>query len=133
MRSNNIAGAIELRRGEIERQTAAQSQYFKITGEIEVTGVGEGIISVDFPVYFVEKPAFSFGPEMGPGQALTATYFPTGNLCVYQWGEQNRDDGTIVYAGATFVYVCTGTPTQAMVLQWHMEGVGLRGPSPVAS
>lgn len=130
MRRNDVGSALELRRGEVERQTAAQAQYFKVSGEIEINGSGEATISVAFPVLFVDKPSFSFGAELGAGEPLAAGNLPTGSLCVAQWGEQARDDGTIIYSGATFAVVSTGPPGQTMILQWHMEGIGLRGPTP---
>jgi hypothetical protein len=130
MRRNDIGGALEVRRGEVDRQASAEAQYFKVSGEIEMNGSGEAVIAVSFPVYFVDKPSFSFGAELGAGEPLTAGQLPTGHLVVAQWGERQRDNGSIVYAGATFAVVTTGPATQTLILHWHMEGVGLRGPTP---
>jgi hypothetical protein len=129
-RDASISSAFEKRRGEVERVGNAQAQVFRVTGEIEVDGAGEATVSVAFPVLFVDKPDYSFGPELGPGQPIIAGQLPECTMTVLQWNERIRDDGTIIYAGATFGAVTYGLPTQVMIVQWHMEGVALRGPTP---
>lgn len=127
-RNSDVGGAIESRRGEIERKRAAGAQYFKVSGEIEVDGVGETAISVSFPVLFVDKPAYSFGPELYPGQVTVIGNLPTASCTVLLWHHRVRDDGSNIYTGAQFAIVTTGPTGQAMIIQWHMEGIGLRGP-----
>src|SRR5690348_16913053 len=120
--------AIELRRGEIERMGNQSAQYYKVSGEIEVVGPGEAAISVLFPVLFVDKPAFSFGSALNPGSVVTIGSLPTCTVVVLVWHERVREDGSIMYVGAQFAIVTTGPSDQVMLVQWHMEGVGLRGP-----
>lgn len=130
MKPKNIGSAFEIRRGEVDRIAAQGAQYFKITGEIEADGVGEAAHTVDFPCLFTDKPSFSFGPELGAGQVVVTGSLPTGSMVVLNWQESVRDDGTVIYSGATFAMVTTGPADQVMVFQWHMEGIGLRNPVP---
>lgn len=131
MRPKDLSTAIEVRRGEIERVRSAGAQDVKVTGTIQVTEPGEAVISVTFPTLYVNKPDFTFGPELGPGQALVIQSLPSACLTVVQWGEAIRDDGTVLYAGATFAVVTEGPIGQVMLIQWHMDGLALRGPSPI--
>lgn len=144
-RTKNLGNAFENRRGELERINNAQAQYFAVTGEIEVDGVGEASANVLFPCLFTDKPRFHSGHELGPGQPVTSGSMPTAAITVLAWDQRVRDDGTVVYAGATLGIVTTGpapvtspitgvnSTAQVMVIQWHMDGVGLRGPVPDVS
>jgi hypothetical protein len=120
--------AIELRRAEIERINNTGAQYFKASGEIQVNGTGEAAISVAFPIYFSDKPLLSTGFELGPGQPFVPGNLPVCSATVLRWEERVRDDGTVVFAGAVFGIVTSGPEGQVTVLQWHVEGTGLRGP-----
>lgn len=130
MRAKGPAEAIEIRRGEIERLRGAGSQYYKVTGEIQVNGTGEGAITVPFPIFFVGKPALSIGHELGPGQPYTSGNFPVCSTTVLRWEEKIRDDGTVLYAGALFGIVTSGPVGQVVIVQWHVEGIGIRNPIP---
>lgn len=129
-KGRDIGSAFEKRRGEVERIGNAQAQVFRVNGEIEVDGVGEFAVTVDFPCLFVDKPEFSFGPELGPGQPVVQGQFPECDCVISQWQSKVRDDGTVIYAGATFCIVTNGPVGQVMLVQYHMEGVGLQGPVP---
>lgn len=111
----------------------AQAQYFKITGEVECNQPGEGVINVVFPVFFTEKPRFSYGVELMPGQPIAAGQFPRCTATVIQWGQRGREDGSFVYSGASFSISVDGPDGQVLIVQWHMEGMGLRGPIPEGS
>lgn len=127
-RGHTPGGAIELRRGEIERINESGAQYFKVSGEIEVVNPGEAAISVNFPTFFVDKPAFSFGAQLDAGQNTTLGNLPTCSIVVIAWHKSVRPDGSNIYVGAQFAIVTTGPSDQVMLVQWHMEGVGLRSP-----
>lgn len=124
----NLSHAIETRRGEIERVRDSGTQWFKISGDVTVYGAGEAVVSVTFPVYFTEEPRGSFFGRLYPGSAVEAGSLPTVSVVASSWGETLRDDGTVLIGGATLAIVTTGPESQNMVVQWHMEGVGLRGP-----
>lgn len=120
--------AFEIRRGEIERIQNAGAHYTKISGKVRIIGVGESSYSVVFPVLFVEQPLFSCGPLLDPGISVVKMSLPTCTGTVHLWHERVRDDGTNIYAGAEIGFVSTGPTDQVMLVQWHMEGVALRGP-----
>lgn len=129
-KGRDIGSAFESKRGEVERQSDSEAQNFHVTGEIQCNGAGENVVSVTFPILFVVKPSYSFGPELGPGQPAIAGQLPECSMTVLQWHENVREDGSIIYAGATFGAVTYGPATQVVTVQWHMQGVGLRGPAP---
>lgn len=128
----NLGGALDAKTGDRERIMDAQAQYFKVTGEIECDGPGEGVTNITFPVFFTEKPRFSFGLELLPGQPVLAGQFPVCSATVIRWGQRGRDDGSFVYSGAALSISTDGPDGQVIIVQWHMEGMGLRGPVPTS-
>lgn len=126
--ARTLSYAIETRRGEIERVQGAGAQFFKVTGEVTVYGVGEAIAEVTFPVLFTEEPRGSYFGILFPGSPVEAGSLPTLSVVASHWGEQARDDGTALIQGATLAIVTTGPEGQNMRVQWHMEGTGLRSP-----
>lgn len=130
MKPRNLNTALKNNIDERDRIHDQESQYFKVTGEIECDGPGEGVTNIVFPIYFTEKPRFSFGLELIPGQPIAAGRFPRCSATVIQWGQRAREDGTIVYSGAALSISIQGPTGQVLIVQWHMEGTGLRGPVP---
>lgn len=127
-KGRDISSAFEVRRGEVERMGNSEAQPTKVFGEIQANGTGECAVTVAFPVLFVNKPLFSWGSELGPGQPTVSGSFPACSTSVLQWSEGVRDDGTVIYSGATFGIITSGPDGQVMIVQWHMEGVALTGP-----
>jgi hypothetical protein len=127
-RAHGPADAFERRRGDVEQVNNAGAQYFKVSGIIEVIGPGEATISISFPVLFVDKPAFSYGPEVGSGQPTTIGNLPKCSVVVIAWDERVRNDGSVIYVGVQYAILTEGPADQVLFLQWHMEGVGLRDP-----
>lgn len=132
MRPTDVGGAMDGRDDDRERIRRGQAQYLKVTGEVECDQPGEGVINVLFPVYFTEKPRFSYGLELLPGQALVAGQFPRCSATVMRWGQRGRDDGSFVYSGAALSISTEGPTGQVLVVQWHMEGMALSGPVPTS-
>lgn len=122
---------IETRRGDLERQRDSEAQYFKVYGEIEVTGVGEAAVRVVFPIRFSQKPVPHFGGELGYGSpTATAGNFPTWSATVLTWDFRVKPDGSFLYIGALIGIVTTGAATgQVMNIHWSVEGVGLINPA----
>ena len=120
---------LEERRTEVERTRDGFAQYFKIHGEFEVYGSGEGSSSVNFPIRFSDKPVMHFGSELAPGDTYTTGALPTANLTVLSWAISPNASGTVTYVGADFGVVTTGSATQTMIVFWSVEGVGVRNPT----
>jgi hypothetical protein len=128
-KNRDVASAMESRRGDVERNRDAVTQWFHCTGEIEVFGPGAACVDVVFPAYFVDKPRPSYGAELPPGEGVVAGNLPTCSVVVTQWGTRQMEDGTAVYSGATLAIVTTGPTGQTLIAHWHMEGRALRSPS----
>lgn len=133
MKARALPAVLEQRRGEVQRVDQAGAQWFHVTGEVDINDVGAAVVDVLFPVFFVDKPRFSFGSELGPGEPYVAGSMPTCTITVLNWDTRARPDGTFVFAGATLCIVSAGTQGQSMTAFWHMEGVALRGPSQPSS
>lgn len=127
--ARDIPGGFEHRRSEIERVNNQTAQWFHCTGEIQVFGSGAATVDVLFPTYFVEKPRPSFGAELAGGEALVEGNMPTCSVVVIEWDNRRRDDGSVVYAGATLCVVTGGPVDQSMIAHWNFEGLALVSPS----
>lgn len=125
---------LEHRRSDIERQRDAQAQYFKVSGIIEVSNIGESQVRISFPVFFVNQPVVHFGGEVGYG-TLTAVAgaFPSWSAMVQNWDFRFKPDGSYLYVGALFGIITSGDPIVNVVtnIHWSVEGIGLRNPSTV--
>ncbi len=130
MRPRDVGTALEAKRGNQERINNAQAQPFKIHGTVDINNTGESVIALNFPVMFIEMPISAFGAFLSSGQAYLAGAFPTWSATILRWDERGREDGTVIYAGATLGVVADGVADQVLVIQWQMEGIGLRGPTP---
>lgn len=101
----------------------------RIVGFISITGVGEAVVPVRFPVRFIELPAMSFGGSLGDNQAIPAFNFPTINAMVKAFDFEVRDEtGSRYYNGAEIIVVTTGPPDMRSVLHYQFEGVALNNP-----
>ena len=127
--ANSIPAAFDKQRSNQERIENAEAQWFHCTGEIQVYRAGASTVSVLFPVFYTDKPRFSYGAELSPGDSYETGNMPTCSVVVLSWDQRLREDGTVVYAGATFCIVTSGQTEQSMIAHWHMEGIGLRSPS----
>lgn len=129
-RTTDLGTAIETRRAAVDRIEKAQAQFFNVRGTVQCNGTGEAIVDILFPCLFTIKPRFYYGAELAPGGAITSGSIPTATCVVLSWDSRVRDDGTVIYSGATLGIVTTGPTGQVMKVQWHMSGTGLRGPVP---
>lgn len=120
----------ENRRAELERLRGSAAQYFKVYGEIQVTGAGEALTRIVFPVRFTEKPVLHHGSELAPGSpTVTAGSFPTCSASILTWDTRVKSDGTFLYIGGLFGIVTSGSVNQVMNVHWSIEGIGLRNPA----
>lgn len=117
----------ESRRSDIDRQDASSVGNHRITGFLTVINAGEVAVDVIFPLWFVEKPAFSFGAELAEGFSAVALNMPTVSCVVLRWAKELRDMATY-WTGATLAVVTTGAEDHQMVIHWHMEGKAFVNP-----
>ena len=129
--TSSIQAPFEKRRGGIERQRSVQGRNHRVEGRFPftnpITGAGESVVAVNFPVWFIDKPSMSFGGELDINEVLIDGAFPTLSALVKTWTTQVRD-GATYYVGANLLVVSSGAPNQRMFVHWQMEGKALVNP-----
>lgn len=126
-----LAKTMDARRQQVEQLDLIQGGLFRVSAFIEVDGAGEGLAHIDFPVRFVEKPAFFHGGELLAGQEPIAGNMPSYSAIVYSWSyhldtSQGNRTGKRFFTGADIVVVTTGEASLKMIVHVHMEGQALR-------
>lgn len=110
----------------LEQQTVGPT---RVSGFEQITKAGEVAFDVEFRLWFVEKPAMSFGGEMDDTQPLTERRFPTVSVVVFRWIKQQTDrPGGGYFTGATLAVVTTGPAGLKMTVHWQAEGKAMVNP-----
>lgn len=124
--ANIVQSSVDRERS-LKQQRSTQIQLTRVTGTIQTTGVGEAVVDVAFPVMFAEKPAFSFGGELGDNQPLVDASFPTVSAVVHSW----VTEGEVVlrYKGAKVAIVTTGPAAMLMSVLVHFEAKAFQNPN----
>ncbi len=115
------------RLGELQRSASMEISPRRAMGEVTVVGAGEASVDVNFPVWFTEKPSFSFGGELAEGHSPEATNFPTISVMVLSWVTEERGY-TIYYVGAKLGIVTTGVASHSVIAHWAAEGKAMQNP-----
>ncbi len=129
--------ALERRRSQIEVARSVEGKNLRVSFYIDVIGVGEGWVTVNFPVAFHKRPAQFSGGELADGEAdlMVSGSWPTWTCGVVNWVTEYRA-GTTFYKGARIVYVVTGrvadeeNGAQRSAVHFHVEGPALSNPVP---
>lgn len=119
--------SFEQRRGTIERQVSIQGQDFTVSYAIPVAGAGEGLVEVNFPVWFSDEPTVSQGGVLRPNTVIVPGNFPTYSIWVMTWKTRERNAHTY-YEGATLVFKVTGDADQRVTLHFSAAGDALQNP-----
>lgn len=104
------------------------ARQFTVCGEILVNGVGESVVSVPFPVVFIERPLFHFGGVLDDNQTVTAGSYPTLSAVVSSFDVKRSGIEKTEYTGANIAITTTGVAEQRMVLCWFFVGKALVNP-----
>lgn len=120
---------LEDRRGVIERIEGMAGRVHRVQGHFSKKGAGEASIEVRFPVWFIEKPIFTFGGELAENTSPTTRKFPTISVIVLNWILQEYPGDINYYIGAILGPVSTGTSDQEIIVHWQFEGKALRNPT----
>lgn len=120
---------LEDRRGVASRLDSLTGRVHTIQGFFDLIGSGEAILDVNFPVWFLERPTFTFGAELKAGNVLVAGSYPTISLIVQRWLMKDYPNRVSYYAGATIIAVSTGVADQSLLVHWQVEGKALRNPT----
>ncbi len=127
-----LAGSVqqpfEARRGDVSRAQSVEVQLTRISGTILVEGAGEITVPVSFPVWFVERPGFSFGGELSDNHWPAEGNFPTISVVVTKWDINERSTYGRFYRGADLAIVTEGQNDQQMWVHWHVEAKAFMNP-----
>lgn len=114
---------------DVTRQRQLEGREHRILGEVSVTGAGEVVFPVSFPVWFWERPSVSFGAELATNEKLVAGKYPTVSVVVQKWRTVRRDLHDF-YTGADLLIVTTGhDDRQRSIVHWQAEGRALVNPA----
>lgn len=121
---------MEQRRTDIQRVEAASAQYTQVYGRIRVTGIGETVAEIRFPVIYSERPFPLFGCETDVAAATRYEYFPTVNAIVSEWittgtGVYQRFSGAKLSVRTTGAAAFHGSAEQRIYLSYAFAGVAL--------
>jgi hypothetical protein len=121
---------MERRREELTRMADFAVKPTRIAGFDKTVGPGEVMFEVNFPVWFVERPAMSFSGELPENVAPVERKFPTVSVVVAKWKmvQAERPDGGF-YGGAFLVVVTTGHAELEVLVHWQAEGKAMRNPA----
>lgn len=122
-----VQSAIDARRSHLQRGEQVLIAPTRVVGVVNVTNSGEVLVSVEFPVWFTERPSFSFGGELTGGFSPQQGTYPTISVLVASWNNVTRGLGTY-WAGAALAIVTTGEENQQMIVHWQMEGHAMQNP-----
>lgn len=123
-------GGIEQRRQDLSRVDDFLIKNTAVSGRILVVGAGETVVEVAFPVWFIERPNFTYGGELEEGQSIEAENFPTISGIVETWTMKKAERlGGGYYVGARVICVTTGKENQNIYLHWRCEGKAITNPA----
>lgn len=109
------------RQAEFDAQSGGAYQFVQF---VNLTGTGEGLVQIEFPVSFVEQPVFTYGSEAKPNQPLIKNNYPTCNAMVWNWRVgYRRTSGARYWTGASVIVVTTGPANQATTLKLTLHCV----------
>lgn len=124
-------GHAEARRHDIQRIDDFLIKPTRVSGFYEIIFDGtstaqEALLDVVFPVWFVDRPAMSFGGELVRDLVEDGNY-PTISCVVVAWEKVNDlRPGGGYYSGATLAVVATGRMEERMIVHWQAEAKALR-------
>jgi hypothetical protein len=123
-------GHLEARRSDVNRVNDFLIRPNRVSGfyEIFFTGTAttqEVALDVVFPVWFVDRPAMSFGGEL-LRDIVEAGSFPTISVVVTSWTKTyDVRPGGGYYTGCTFAVVVSGREGEEMIVHWQADGKAL--------
>lgn len=121
----------ESRRSDVNRINTHGVKLHQYMVETLITGTGEAVVEIPFPVYFVDRPAFYTGLVLDDNITVVAQSFPTYSATVVRWNRITKQGENVgyFYKGATVAVRITGSDTQRAFLQTHFHGKAMRNPT----
>lgn len=116
---------LESRRSEVEKIQESFVRVNRIQGWIKVSGVGELVVPITWPVWFIERPSFNPGYELDEASPLDTGDFPQWSFTVSAWEKTTAGEIGEYWVGADLALVISGNPEQIGWVHWAMEGKAL--------
>jgi hypothetical protein len=90
-----------------------------VHGFITLPADGEVVVTVAFPISFMEKPLFTYGLEMDDNTWIAQGSFPIHSATVIAWSTRKPSDSTL-WVGASLGIVTVGA--MRSILHYSFEG-----------
>lgn len=117
--NSSMQRAIRDQRNYVESMAQQSVRDGHVHGFITLPSDGESMVSVTFPISFMEKPLFTYGLEMAPNTWINHGSFPIHSATVTNWTIQRPADSTL-WVGATLGIVTIGA--MRSILHYSFEG-----------
>jgi len=86
---------------------------------------GEGLLVINFPFAFTEKPVFTYGHELAPNNYAVPGAFPGLSATVHAWTTRPAG-GASLWMGAIIGFVVTGSVNQKSLLHYNFCGKAMQ-------
>lgn len=117
------------RRDAAERGAKSMAASEKtVSGEFLIVGAGEARTQIQFPVHFIDLPAFYWGARIAHGEIPVEGMMPTVSVIAFNWLIEDRPPATRIYKGCDIGAVVTGPIGTKMIINWSFTGTGLTYP-----
>jgi hypothetical protein len=99
--------------------------------DIYLTGIGEVVLDVPFPVVYIERPGFTSGLTLDANEIVEAGNFPTLSAFVirHQVEQKKGENVGYFYRQATLGVKLTGVTDQRSIITAHFFGKAFRNPT----
>lgn len=99
-----------------------------LSGQVQVSGAGDTLVNLPFPVQFSQKPLLAFGFDLEHGQDIVIGSLPTLTMGVVRWDIVGNPPEQLFYRGCTLAIVTTGAANQIMYAHYHFTGTAMSNP-----
>jgi hypothetical protein len=98
------------------------------SGQFMMEGIGEVLVDVKFPVFYLEMPLLSFGAALEENQSVVLGSVPTISVVATRYDYKLSRTGARLYRGAQLGVVATGSTGHRLQVHWHFTGMALVNP-----
>lgn len=123
-----LASDAQARQRYFEAQAERDVKNGAVQGFVEVAGIGELFVGIEFPLTFAQKPLFTYGSEVAANTVLESGNFPVVSATVYRWFTVTDSTEAPFYTGATLAVCVFGPATLVSTLHYSFAGVSFSKP-----
>lgn len=125
----DIAVARQRSRDGMRRSSEMRARTHWVSGSVGITGTGELITELKFPVVFTERPVFTQGAVLDENQPIVTGAFPDIRGIVLNWVVKRQHSEQVFYVGARIGVVARGSFDQRAFLDYRFEGMAIVNPT----